>query len=389
MPLTERTRVDAREIVARYPQSRSALLPMLHLVQAEEGYVSARGVALCAEELGLTTAEVAAVATFYTMYKREPVGEHLVSVCTNLSCQVLGGDEIYAAVSRHLGVGHDQTTRADDGSVPLTLEHAECLAACDYAPVVTVDYEFFDDQTTESTLELVQRLQRGEKPRPTRGAPLCSFREISRQLAGFPDEDHSDALARRREDAGVDAGEPRAGSGATAPPVGSGATAPPVGSGATAPPVGSGADPGTTPAHPTPPAPTDSRGTADLDGTDVGVRAREVGVAGGVTERVLDDAEAAATYTDEPDRARPGPRARSPASPTAGRPPSRTPPARAATRRPTWPGSRPTPRRAERCRRPPCSPGASTSRRAGPSRPTSAPTAGRRCAQRCAPTRTS
>ena len=279
MPLSERTRADAREIVARYPQSRSALLPMLHLVQADEGYVSAAGVALCAEELGLTTAEVAAVATFYTMYKREPVGEHLVSVCTNLSCQVLGADEIYAAVSRHLGVGHDQTTRPTDGSVPLTLEHAECLAACDYAPVVTVDYEFFDDQTTDSTLELVRRLQAGEKPRPTRGAPLCSFREVSRQLAGFADEDHSDAVVRRREDAGVRAAEPRA---------------------------GSGADPGTTPAHPTPPAPTDSRGTADLDGTDVGVRAREPGVPGGVTERVLDDAEAAATYTDEPDRARPG-----------------------------------------------------------------------------------
>ena len=276
MGLTEQTREDARQIIARYPQSRSALLPMLHLVQSDEGYVSADGVALCAEELGLTTAEVAAVATFYTMYKREPVGEHLVSVCTNLSCQVLGADEIYAAVSRHLGVGHDQTTAPDDGSVPLTLEHAECLAACDYAPVVTVDYEFFDNQTTDSALELVQQLQRGDKPRPTRGAPLCSFREVGRQLAGFVDEEHADTPVRRREDAGRPGAEPHA---------------------------GSGADPGTTPAHPTPPSPTDSRGTADLDGTDVQLRAREPGVAGGVTERVLPDAEAAATYTDEPDRA--------------------------------------------------------------------------------------
>src|SRR2546422_5077868 len=99
MSLTEDTRLRAREIVARYPRPRSALLPMLHLVQAEEGYVSPAGVALCAEELGLTKAEVGAVATFYTMYKRRPVGQWLVSVCTNLSCQILGGQEGYACLS--------------------------------------------------------------------------------------------------------------------------------------------------------------------------------------------------------------------------------------------------------------------------------------------------
>ena len=98
MALTEQTRVKAREIIARYPRSRSALLPMLHLVQGEEGYVSPAGVALCAEELGLTKAEVGAVATFYTMYKRRPCGEFLVSVCTNLSCQILGGEEVYATL---------------------------------------------------------------------------------------------------------------------------------------------------------------------------------------------------------------------------------------------------------------------------------------------------
>jgi NADH-quinone oxidoreductase E subunit len=182
--LTEETRAAAREIMARYPRPRSALLPMLHLVQSEEGYVSPEGVRFCAEELGLTKAEVGAVATFYTMYKRRPTGEFLVSVCTNTLCDVLGGQEIYETLSEQLGVGHDQTT--EDGRI--TLEHAECLAACDYAPVVTVNYEFFDQQTTESATGLVDELRAGRRPMPTRGAPLCTFKEISRQLAGFIDD---------------------------------------------------------------------------------------------------------------------------------------------------------------------------------------------------------
>jgi NADH-quinone oxidoreductase subunit E len=195
-PLTEQTRLEAREIMTRYPQPRSALLPMLHLVQSYQGYVSPEGVALCAEELGLTKAEVGAVATFYTMYKRRPTGRHIVSVCTNTLCAVLGGQRIMDALSADLGVHHDET--AADGSV--TLEHAECLAACDYAPVVTVDYEFYDQQDVESARALVAALRRGEKPLPTRGAPLTDFRGVSRQLAGF--SQHADAAAAR---AAVDA----------------------------------------------------------------------------------------------------------------------------------------------------------------------------------------
>src|SRR5690242_20941593 len=182
-PIPEQASAEAREIIARYPEPRSALLPMLHLVQSYQGYVTPEGVALCAEELGLTMAEVGAVATFYTMYKRRPTGRHIVSVCTNTLCAALGGQRIFEALSEDLGVHHDET--ATDGSV--TLEHAECLAACDYAPVVTVDYEFYDNMTAESSLDLVKALQNGERPQPSRGSRLCTFKEMSIQLAGFAD----------------------------------------------------------------------------------------------------------------------------------------------------------------------------------------------------------
>src|SRR5664279_173588 len=184
MALTEQTRLALREILARYPKPRSALLPMLHYCQSEEGYVSPAAIGACAEELGLTKAEVGAVATFYTMYKRRPIGDYYVGVCTNTLCAVMGGDAILDALEEHLGIGNDETT--PDGAV--TLEHIECNAACDYAPVIMVNWEFFDNQTPASARELVDRLRAGDLPPPTRGAPLCSWRETERILAGFPDE---------------------------------------------------------------------------------------------------------------------------------------------------------------------------------------------------------
>ncbi len=182
----EQTRAEAAQLVARYPQghARSALLPMLHLVQSVQGQVTPDGIAFCAEQLGLTKAQVSAVATFYTMFKRTPTGEYLVSVCTNTLCGMLGGDEIFAALKETLGIGNNETT--PDGSI--TLEHAECLAACDYAPVLTVNYEYFDNQTVGSARNIVDQLKSGGRPAPTRGAPLCSFKQIERQIAGFFDE---------------------------------------------------------------------------------------------------------------------------------------------------------------------------------------------------------
>lgn len=179
----ERLEADAREVIARYPDSRSALLPLLHLVQAEEGHVTRTGIRFCAEMLGLTTAEVSAVFTFYTMYRRKPSGDYQVGVCTNTLCAVMGGDAILEALQQHLGIGNGETT--EDGKI--TLEHIECNAACDYAPVVMVNWEFFDNQTPQSAQQLVDDLRAGRTVEPTRGAPLCTFKETARILAGFPD----------------------------------------------------------------------------------------------------------------------------------------------------------------------------------------------------------
>ncbi|NIJ12980.1 NADH-quinone oxidoreductase subunit E [Saccharomonospora amisosensis] len=176
---------DAKAIIERYPRPRSALLPLLHLVQSVEGHVSADGIEFCARLLGLTTAEVRAVATFYTMYRRAPAGEHLVGVCTNTLCAIMGGDAILAALREHLRPGEDGTT--EDGSI--TLESVECNAACDYAPVVMVNWEFFDNMSVSTARRLVDDLRAGRPVFPSRGeGPLCTFRQNARILAGFTAE---------------------------------------------------------------------------------------------------------------------------------------------------------------------------------------------------------
>lgn len=186
---------DAQEIMGRYPVPRSALLPMLHLVQSVDGFVSPDGIQFCADQVGLTAAEVSAVATFYTQYKRRPNGEYQVGVCTNTLCAVMGGDRIWEELSQHVGVGHDETT--EDGSI--TLERLECNAACDYAPVMMVNWEFFDNQTPQSAKDVVDALRAGEDVAPSRGpAKVCSFKEVSRVLAGFDD-------GRANEDQGTGA----------------------------------------------------------------------------------------------------------------------------------------------------------------------------------------
>ncbi len=183
MSLSETTLEELREIGARYPEPRSGLLPMLHLVQSVEGRITPEGIEACADILGISAADVSGVATFYTMYKRRPVGDYHVGVCTNTLCAVMGGDVIFERLKEHLGVGNDETT--EDGAI--TLEHVECNAACDYAPVMMVNWEFMDNMDPASATQLVDDLREGREVRSTRGPRICTWREAERVLAGFDD----------------------------------------------------------------------------------------------------------------------------------------------------------------------------------------------------------
>ena len=166
MPLTDKTLASAEELIGRYPQRRSALLPLLFLVQAADGYVSPAGVEQVAGLLGLTKAEVAGVATFYNMFWRRPVGRYLVSVCRTLPCQLRGSREISAALCDRLGTPLGGT----DASGMVTVEEVECLAACDGAPVVQVNTENYERLSEQQALELVERLLHDEVPPPTLAA---------------------------------------------------------------------------------------------------------------------------------------------------------------------------------------------------------------------------
>lgn len=171
-------------IIARYPRSRSAIMPLLHFVQSIDGYVTDEGIEVIAAKLNIEAAEVTAVSTFYTQYKDKPVGEYHVGVCINTLCAVMGGDAIYAALTEHLGIDNDGVT--PDGKV--SLERIECNAACDYAPVVMANWEFYDKQTVESAKNLVDGARAGNPPAPTRGPKrLVTWKEASRVLAGFDD----------------------------------------------------------------------------------------------------------------------------------------------------------------------------------------------------------
>lgn len=181
--IDDQTIAELRELAGRYPQKRSALLPMLHLVQSVDGRISPRGIEVCAEVLEISTAQVSGVATFYTMYKRRPAGKHHVGVCTTALCAVMGGDQLLEHVEKKLGIGENQTTA--DGN--FSLERLECNAACDFAPVMMVNWEFMDNMTPDKADELIDKLASGEPVQSSRGATLTSWREAERVLAGFPD----------------------------------------------------------------------------------------------------------------------------------------------------------------------------------------------------------
>lgn len=182
--LSEELMARADELVARYPLRRSALLPLLYLVQAEQGHVSREGMQEVAEILDLTTAEVEAVATFYTMFKKAPAGRWLVSVCTNVSCALAGGRELYDRAVEELGEGAREVT--PDGL--FTVEEVECLGACDQAPVVQVNYCSYARVDPERLRVLIAGLREGDVPAPVTGPKPAEHAATSRILAGLGDD---------------------------------------------------------------------------------------------------------------------------------------------------------------------------------------------------------
>jgi NADH-quinone oxidoreductase subunit E len=175
---------DARAIVARYPEGRerSAVMPLLYLVQSIEGHVTRDGMREIGELLGITTAEVEAVATFYTMYRMHETGEHLIAICTNLACMLRGARDVLAAALDATGQLPGQEI-SDDGL--FSVHEEECLGVCDFAPAGQVDVANHDHLTPERMRELIDALRRGEAPEPSRGPAFGSYRQACRVLAGL------------------------------------------------------------------------------------------------------------------------------------------------------------------------------------------------------------
>lgn len=187
MAVFEGTTLDeAGAIVRRYPEGRerSAVMPLLYLAQSVQGRVTREGLQEIAGILGLKTAEVEAVASFYTMIRMRPTGRHVVTVCTNLPCALRGAKDVYEAAHRAAGIPHDRELSDDE---IITLHEEECLGACEKAPVVSVDFLYHDDVTPERMTELIEGLRRGEVPAPSRGEAVRDFRAASRILAGLED----------------------------------------------------------------------------------------------------------------------------------------------------------------------------------------------------------
>jgi NADH-quinone oxidoreductase subunit E len=177
--LADDMRGEIDGILGKYPNSRSAALPLLFLVQSVQGYVSEEGMKDVADILGLTSAQVLATASFYTMLKKRPQGEYLISVCRNISCTHLGSRRVLATLEDRLGVSAGETT--DDGR--FSLESAECLATCDGAPSLQINYEDFYRVTPKDAIDLVDRLEGGDSITSVRGETVRTAKEIAREIA--------------------------------------------------------------------------------------------------------------------------------------------------------------------------------------------------------------
>jgi NADH-quinone oxidoreductase subunit E len=178
MALSDSFHQRAREIIARYPEKRSAVIMLLHDAQDEVGYVSAEVIREVAEVLDLNSADVAGVATFHTMFKRTPPGRYLVSLCTNVSCALRGADETAQRLRDLIGAPHEPTS---DGL--LSWEPVECLAHCDWAPIAQVNYEDVPLLTPERSAQLCDALRAGR----SLDEVLAEFREVVAQAQGGGD----------------------------------------------------------------------------------------------------------------------------------------------------------------------------------------------------------
>ncbi len=179
--MSQEVREAAERLIARYPQPRSALLPLLYLVQAEHGYMTTEGIAFCADKLDLTKAEVQAVQTFYEMYEREAVGDWLITVCTNFSCKVRGAEDLYDRLVE-LNGGH----RDDEHGIGV--KHLECLGNCEAAPVVQVNYQNYERCTIDRAEEILEACRRGDPPPAADGQTPPTFREAAWRLSGVTDD---------------------------------------------------------------------------------------------------------------------------------------------------------------------------------------------------------
>ena len=174
------------DIISRYPRRKSALIPLLHLAQEQDGWVSPEAMEHIAELIGVTPAEVLGTCSFYEMFKREPVGKYLVNICGTMSCQLLGADELIHHAEESLGVKLGETT--DDGL--FTLERAECQAACTEAPCLQVNYRHEFRVTNADFDRLVDDLRSGRKDVPQHGV-LAQVRQTipaERRVGAFAPE---------------------------------------------------------------------------------------------------------------------------------------------------------------------------------------------------------
>ncbi len=190
---TDGRQARAEQLIAIYPEQRSALIPLCHLVQEQDGYLSEEGMVAVAELCGVTPAEVRGTATFYDMLHTEPVGKYLVGVCTNIACLLAGGLELLEHAEGSLGVRVGATT--EDGL--FTLEETECLADCNIAPCVQVNHRYVRTTTPEQFDALVSELRDGGRASeiPSHGTLIRTRRDVD--LAADPVVVAQERAARR------------------------------------------------------------------------------------------------------------------------------------------------------------------------------------------------